>query len=493
MTTGIAEYYNLLRVPIDATAEEIRSAYFAATRAYHPDVNPAPEARQLFIRVQEAYEVLSNPQRRATYDANIPSDLRKPPPVALEWILSRTIIPRLNEPQLIYLMLDLRVTTTLDPTVGPPVHICLVVDRSTSMRGERIEMVKQGIGYLVRNLRPNDLISLIAFGDRAEVILHATPIQHQIDILHAVNQLQVSGGTEILRGIEMAVNLSRYANHLNNTSTQIWLITDGHTYGDEQASIELAASARQEGITINAFGIGEDWNDDFLDALTSIAGGSAHYIQHVEDLYLCFERKGRSTKQTFARGLELHFTNNSGINIRYAFKLGDEVAPLVVEPPMPLGDLYYDQKMNVVMELLIPQLSPEITEIYLLRGKLTMEIPSLEARFWRIPFSVACEVGDEVESVPVPEILLQSLSRLTLYRMQERARQEISVGEISRAARRLQYLATHLLAKGERALARTVLLEAEHLHRTHQLSGERGKQIKYGTRSLLMLPEPRKE
>src|SRR5690606_29318684 len=109
-----------------------------------------------------------------------------------------TIIPRLNEPQLIYLMLDLRVTTTLDPTVGPPVHICLVVDRSTSMRGERIEMVKQGIGYLVRNLRPNDLISLIAFGDRAEVILHATPIQHQIDILHAVNQLQVSGGTEIL-------------------------------------------------------------------------------------------------------------------------------------------------------------------------------------------------------------------------------------------------------------------------------------------------------
>ena len=96
-------------------------------------------------------------------------------------------------------------------------------------------------------------------------------------------------------------------------------------------------------------------------------------------------------------------------------------------------------------------------------------------------------------SVPVPEVLLQSLSRLTLYRMQERARQEISVGEISRAARRLQYLATHLLAKGERALARTVLLEAEHLHRTHQLSGERGKQIKYGTRSLLMLPEPRKE
>ncbi|MCX8023729.1 MAG: DnaJ domain-containing protein, partial [Thermanaerothrix sp.] len=211
MATGIAEYYNLLRIPIDATVEEIRSAYFAATRAYHPDVNPAPEARQLFIRVQEAYEVLSNPQRRATYDTSIPPEHRKPPPIALKWILSRTIIPRLNEPQLVYLMLELQVTASLDPGVGPPVHICLVVDRSTSMRGERIEMVKQSIGHLVRNLRPNDLISLIAFGDRAEVILHATPVQHQIDILHAVNQLQTGGGTEILRGIEMAINLSRYA------------------------------------------------------------------------------------------------------------------------------------------------------------------------------------------------------------------------------------------------------------------------------------------
>lgn len=93
----------------------------------------------------------------------------------------------------------------------------------------------------------------------------------------------------------------------------------------------------------------------------------------------------------------------------------------------------------------------------------------------------------------VPETLLQALSRLTLYRMQEKARQEIATGEVSRAARRLQYLATHLLAKGERSLARTVLLEAEHLQRIHQLSGERGKQIKYGTRSLLMLPEPRKD
>ncbi|WP_299026160.1 DnaJ domain-containing protein [uncultured Thermanaerothrix sp.] len=493
MGTGAAEYYNLLKVPLDATAEEIRAAYFAATRTYHPDVNPSPEVRQMFIRVQEAYEVLSNPQRRATYDASIPSDQRQLPPIAIDWLLSRRVLPRLTEPQLVYVLLDLRVTVPSDPSKAPPAHICLVVDRSTSMRGERIEMVKQSIAHLVRHLRPNDLISLITFGDRAEVILHATPAQHQIDILHHVNQIQVGGGTEILHGLETAINLSRYANHANNTSTQIWLITDGHTYGDEQASIELAATSRREGIVINAFGIGEDWNDDFLDALTSIAGGTTHYVRSPEDLHMYFERKGRSTRQIFARGLELHCVSEGGVNLRYAFKVAGDIAPLSLEIPIPLGDLYSGEKMSVVLEFLVPPLSREITGLNLLRGKLVMEIPSFEVRYWRLPFAVSCEVGEEVEPMVVPDALLQALSRLTLYRMQEKARQEIASGEVSRAARRLQYLATHLLAKGERSLARTVLLEAEHLQRTHQLSGERGKQIKYGTRSLLMLPEPRKD
>lgn len=493
MATGVAEYYNILKIPLDATAEEIRAAYFSATRAYHPDVNPSPEARQMFIRVQEAYEVLSNPQRRATYDAGIPPDHRQPPPIAIEWVLSRQVLPRLREPQLVYALLNLRVTTPADPSKAPPAHICLVVDRSTSMRGERIEMVKRSIAHLVQNLRPNDLISLIAFSDRAEVILHATPAQHQIDILHHINQIQVGGGTEILHGLETAINLSRYANHANNIFTQVWLITDGHTYGDEQACVELAATVRRDGIVINAFGIGEDWNDDFLDALTSIAGGNTHYVRSPEDLLAYFERKGRSARQVFARGLELHFISEGGGNLRYAFKVAGDVAPLPLEIPIPMGDLYYDEKMSVVLEFLLPPLSPEITSLNLMRGKLMMEVPAFEARYWRLPFTISCEVGEEVGSMIVPETLLQALSRLTLYRMQEKARQEIATGEVSRAARRLQYLATHLLAKGERSLARTVLLEAEHLQRTHQLSGERGKQIKYGTRSLLMLPEPRKD
>ncbi|MGB9800505.1 MAG: DnaJ domain-containing protein [Thermanaerothrix sp.] len=480
------DYYNILRIPLDATAEEIRSAYFAAIRAYHPDVNPSPEAREIFIRVQEAYEVLSNPQRRATYDANIPPEYRQPPSVALEWTLSRNAIPRLNEPQLVYVMLDLKTTVFPDPVTAPPAHICLVVDRSTSMRGERIEMVRISIGRLIQKLRPNDLVSLIAFGDKAEILLNSIPVQNQIEILHTVNQIQVGGGTEILRGLETAINLVRFANHANNITAQIWLITDGHTYGDEQASIELATNAYQEGIVIHAFGIGKDWNDDFLDILAGIAGGAAHLIRDEEDLSRYFEQKGLNLKQLYAKNIEIDFVSEAGIALNYAFKVAEEAVVLPTASPLPIGDLYYSQGVKIIFEFLIPPMSIDTNNISLLQGKLLMEIPTLRVRFWRMPVSVNCEIKDEVEFTRLPDDLVKILAQLTLYRMQERARQEVTTGDISRASRRLHYLATHLMAKGKYALARSVLTESEHLQRTHHMSDDRAKHIKYGTRALLL-------
>ena len=57
-------------------------------------------------------------------------------------------------------------------------------------------------------------------------------------------------------------------------------------------------------------------------------------------------------------------------------------------------------------------------------------------------------------------------------------------------AQHLQYLATHLLAEGDRELAHTVLVEAEHIQQSHRFSQEGDKRIKYGTRALLLLPGP---
>jgi Ca-activated chloride channel family protein len=74
--------------------------------------------------------------------------------------------------------------------------------------------------------------------------------------------------------------------------------------------------------------------------------------------------------------------------------------------------------------------------------------------------------------------------------MQEKAQEELKKGDTVKASRHLQYLATHLLAKGERELAHTVLKEADHIQRKKKFSEEGDKRIKYGTRSLMLPPGP---
>jgi curved DNA-binding protein CbpA len=65
----LKDYYAILGVPRNATPEEIKEAYRRLAKEYHPDKNPSPEAEERFKLINEAYQVLSDPAKRAEYDA----------------------------------------------------------------------------------------------------------------------------------------------------------------------------------------------------------------------------------------------------------------------------------------------------------------------------------------------------------------------------------------------------------------------------------------
>jgi hypothetical protein len=99
-------------------------------------------------------------------------------------------------------------------------------------------------------------------------------------------------------------------------------------------------------------------------------------------------------------------------------------------------------------------------------------------------------IVDETVKDQPPDELVRALSKLTLYFMQERSREDVKIGSYVHATQRLNFLASHLLAEGEVRLANRVFSECQTIQKTHQFSLDGEKELKYGTKKLLALSNP---
>jgi len=479
------DYYAVLGVARDASLEEIKQAYFGAAQKLHPDKNKAAGETELFLEVQQAYEALANPQRRAQYDATLPAEKKVVLPYQHRIYYSRPSLIQMDEPQMLYVMLELETPEESRQTAAPPLNVCLVLDRSTSMQGEKMDVVKASAIQVLRNLRPQDILSVVAFSDRAEVIIPASYQQDRPRLEAKVQMIQASGATEMFQGLELGAKEvirsldSKRVNH-------IILLTDGHTYGDEEQCLELSSRLAERSIGISCMGIGKEWNDVFLEVLSTRTGGSTAFIAQPNDIKRLLLEKFNALAQTFAEDITLEVSPSAGVDLAYAFRLQPDPSPIALDRQLHLGSILQDASTSVLFEYIIQPEAVKSDLVTILNGMLKVSIASQPFPVPPLRINLKRLVSNLAEVEPPHPKIVQALSRLMLYRMQERARKEIENGDIDTATRQLQTLASNLLAQGERGLAQTILLEVSNLQQKSTLSEEGSKKIKYGTRALFL-------
>ena len=483
--------YLVLGVSSESTQEEIKAAYRRLARRLHPDVNrDNPGAQIQFQDLSIAHEILSDARRKSEYDQSAPN--RKSNQNAFNFSLhvmpSKRTVARLQEPQVVYLLAEV----TPDSRARKPVekrearvNLTLVLDHSNSMKGTRLDKVKVAAHQIVDQLSETDVLSVIGFNDWADVIIPATSVKDKTALKAKISMMSASGGTEIYQGLKAGLEQTRryLAPRLVN---HIVLLTDGNTFGDQEKCLELAQEASDDGIGISAMGLGQEWNDEFLDDLASMTGGVSDYIKSASAVVKFLNDHVRNLSDAFAERMQLSIAPDPDIQLELAFKFSPQPQPLPTDQGMiQLGSLQANRMISVLFQL---QLPADMKDGFrsLARLVLSGDILDNQDQHFQTLSDVSFEVMQNPELEDPPNKILDALGKLTLYRMQERAQDALESGDVEEATRRLENLATRLLQMGEDQLANEARSEAHRVAHTKAFSDTGRKTLKYQTRHLLI-------
>ncbi len=475
------DLYAVLGVSPLATHEEIRHAYRKLVRRFHPDSGSEEASAERFQEIQEAYRILGDLARRQAYDrrrAERGRDLT----VALAWdiLVSRQQLQALPEEQMLYLLVDLKPSgKTAFKRI--PLNLCLVIDQSTSMDGERLDHVKAAAHQIVDELGKEDIVGVVAFNDRATVMHPSQPLTDPLRIHARISSIWASGGTEILKGLQAGLEeIRRY--HRKDAISHLILLTDGRTYGDEEQCLAEARRAGLEGIEVSVLGIGEDWNDVFLDQLARQTGGTSTYIAFPQQVRGVMRDMVQRLTMLLARDVTLTVRPTERAWVENAFRTAPLMERLSSEGGVySLGNLLAGKPTQILFEIVVREPTPGFHR--LLQLEMRAQVPTFN-REERLIFDLEREFVPGVVEEPVPPALVNVLSRLSIFRMQEQVWKALETGRIEDARRRLETIATRLLDMGEAELAHVALLEAGRVAQGGQMSSRGQKVIRYGTRSL---------
>ena len=281
-----------------------------------------------------------------------------PGEVTLAHQLGKDFMPVTGGSQLAYVLLEAKPTEMM-AQVRLPLNFVLVLDHSGSMKGAKLNNVKEAVKMVLDRLEPTDYVSVVIFDDTSQVIIPSMPANDPIGMKAAIDRIRDAGGTAMSLGMIQGLNELRRWN-IPNAINRMILLTDGVTYGDSDRCRQLARDAKAAGISIYPLGIGADWDESLLDDVGELSGGMpAEFIRNPADALNVFQQQLQSAVAVAVRNGTLILRLPAGVTPKKAVKvlpIISDLGPSVLSDRqivIPLGDLEKDNAQSVLVELMI--------------------------------------------------------------------------------------------------------------------------------------------
>ncbi len=322
-----------------------------------------------------------------------------------------------------------------------PLNLGVVIDRSGSMYDERrLEFVMEAVKFLAENVTPDDKLAVVAFADRAKVIIESDQIHDKAAVRRAledIDLLEIGGGTQMALGMQAAieeVNRNLSPQRLN----RVLVLTDGQTF-QETACTDLAIQHRGA-MSFSTMGVGVEFNEKLLMRIAQDSNGKYHFISNPSEIPTIFEDELQGLRAVTVRNGRMEVALSQGVEVREAFRASPEIyvlgSPLVEERKITyqIGDLEGGVPGSILLTLMLPPRKPGLVRIS--QNVFYYDVPGVGERSVSTDLTIEYTLDRTLTSKRDARVM-NLVDQVSIAKLQAKAEEELKAGNVDRATRLL--------------------------------------------------------
>ncbi|MEO1147930.1 MAG: VWA domain-containing protein [Cyanobacteria bacterium J06638_22] len=316
----------------------------------------------------------------------------------------------------------------------PPLNLGLVIDRSGSMSGKKIEYARQAAIYAVQQLQPSDRVSVVAFDSSIKTLIPNTLATDKDSIIQKLESLRPGSSTALHAGwLEGGIQVGHglKPEWLN----RILVLSDGLANVGETNPDAIASDVHgltQRGISTSTMGMGDNYGEDLMEAMARSGDGNFYHIESPEQLPDFFQSELRGLMATVGHTVSLGVEPRNGVTVVDILNNLDKTTT----GRLKLPNLVAGNSISVVVRLKVP---PQSALTDLCRIRLAWNDPEVQGR-QEAYATLTLPVVDaaQLSEFPPNEAVQQQVALLMSARAQEETIRLMDQGDFEAAQNSLR-------------------------------------------------------
>lgn len=236
-----------------------------------------------------------------------------------------------------------------------PLAAVLVIDRSGSMAGDKIDDARQAAERFVQGMVDGDMLAIVTYGSDVSVDLPFVTLDSaaKTRALGIVRRIEEGGGTNIDGGLLAAKSQLAAANVAGKVA-RVVLVSDGRPTEGDRRTATLAghtSAMRATGVTTSTIGLGLDYNEDLMEAMAVDGGGRYHYLKNGSQMAKVLDDELQHGRNVVASNVRLHLPRALAAGLNVVGAPGQKDVGNTDKLVVDVGDLAAGEERHVLIKI----------------------------------------------------------------------------------------------------------------------------------------------